>query len=293
MKLSTQLLTGVFILFISIFLSLPAIAEEADSDSDDQDTSGESSSMGITDEEAETGMLEEVLITGTRSARGRTATDSTVPIDSFSADDLNQESVGDMTDTIKNLVPSYTATPLTGDGSSFVRSTSLRGLPPDNVLILVNSKRRHRSALIQHFGAAMSSGSHAIDIGLIPSIALKSVEVLRDGASSQYGSDAIAGVINFILRDADQGGQAEGQYGRYYDDENAWRAAVNVGFSLGGNGFVNLSAEYTDQEQLIRGFQPPAAQCRCGPQEASQCAVSFSASWSSSRCWPARPSSPR
>ena len=260
MKLSTQLLTGVFILFISIFLSLPAIAEEADSDSDDQDTSGESSSMGITDEEADAGMLEEVLITGTRSARGRTATDSTVPIDSFSADDLNQESVGDMTDTIRNLVPSYTATPLTGDGSSFVRSTSLRGLPPDNVLILVNSKRRHRSALIQHFGAAMSSGSHAIDIGLIPSIALKSVEVLRDGASSQYGSDAIAGVINFILRDDDQGGQAEGQFGRYYEGENAWRAAVNVGFSLGDSGFVNLSAEYTDQEQLIRGFQPAAAQ---------------------------------
>ena len=94
MKLSTQLLTGVFILFISIFLSLPAIAEEADSDSDDQDTSGESSSQGNTDEAAEAGMLEEVLITGSRSQRGRTATDSTVPIDSFSADDLNQESVG-------------------------------------------------------------------------------------------------------------------------------------------------------------------------------------------------------
>jgi iron complex outermembrane receptor protein len=254
-------LTGAFILLISMFLTMPLFAEEADQDGDDQDAaSSQSSDQAAASAEDEAGMLEEILVTGSRSSRGRTATDSTVPIDSFNASDISQESVGDMTDTIRNLVPSYTATPLTGDGSSFVRSTSLRGLPPDNVLILVNSKRRHRSALIQHFGASMSSGSHAIDIGMIPGIALKGVEVLRDGAASQYGSDAIAGVINFILRDADEGGQAEGQFGRYYEGENAWRAAVNVGFSLGDSGFVNLSAEYTDQEQLIRGFQPAAAQ---------------------------------
>ena len=211
------------------------------------------------EQEAEDRVLEEVVVTGTRSV-ARTTTDSTVPIDSFSGLELEQQAQGDMTELIKNLVPSYTATPLTGDGSSFVRSTSLRGLPPDEVLVLVNSKRRHRSALIQHFGAAMSSGAHASDIAPLPSIALKSVEVLRDGASSQYGSDAIAGVINFILQDADSGGRVQAQAGEFFDGEQSWKVAANVGFRLGDNGFFNFSIEAVDNEQLIRGFQPAAAQ---------------------------------
>ena len=98
-----------------------------------------------------------------------------------------------------------------GDGAAFVRPTSLRGLPPDDILILVNSKRRHRSALISHFGAAMNVGAHAVDVGMIPSIALQRLEVLRDGAAAQYGSDAIAGVMNFILKDASEGVQLQAQ----------------------------------------------------------------------------------
>jgi len=203
--------------------------------------------------------IEEVTVTGTRS-RPRTVTDSPVAIDSFNEMQLALQAHGDLTENLKNLVPSFTATALTGDGSSFIRSTSLRGLPPDEVLLLVNSKRRHRSALIQLFGAAMSSGSHAADMGMIPSIALKRVEVLRDGASSQYGSDAIAGVINFILRDEDEGGRLEAQWGQFYDDETSIKVAGNIGLPLGDGGFFNLSAEWTDNEQLIRGFQPAAAQ---------------------------------
>ncbi len=203
--------------------------------------------------------IEEVTVTGTRS-KPRTVTDSPVAIDSFNAMQLELQAHGDLTENIKNLVPSFTATALTGDGSAFIRSTSLRGLPPDEVLLLVNSKRRHRSALIQLFGAAMSSGSHAADMGMIPSIALKRVEVLRDGASSQYGSDAIAGVINFILRDDDEGGRLEAQWGEFYGDETAIKVAGNIGLPLGDGGFINISAEWTDNEQLIRGFQPSAAQ---------------------------------
>jgi iron complex outermembrane receptor protein len=211
-------------------------------------------------EEAEAeGALEEVVITGTRRV-ARTATDSTVPVDSFSGIELEQDAVGDTTELLKNIVPSYTATPLTGDGSSFVRSTSLRGLPPDEVLVLVNSKRRHRSALIQIFGAAMSAGAHASDIGPLPSIAFKSVEVLRDGAAAQYGSDAIAGVINFILQDAREGGRIQGQYGQYYEGEESWKVAGNIGLPLTDNGFFNFSFEVVDNEQLSRGFQPAAAQ---------------------------------
>ena len=199
--------------------------------------------------------IEEVVVTGTRS-KPRSAADSPVPIDTFNAAQLSQQPVGGMTENLKNLVPSFTATPLTGDGSSFVRSTSLRGLPPDEVLLLVNSKRRHRSALIQHFGAAMSQGSHASDMGMIPSIALKNVEVLRDGAAAQYGSDAIAGVINFILDDSSQGGRVEAQYGQYYEGENYLKVAANIGLELSDSGFANFSLEWTDYEQLIRSHQP-------------------------------------
>ena len=199
--------------------------------------------------------IEEVVVTGTRS-KPRSAADSPVPIDSFNAEQLSQQPVGGMTENLKNLVPSFTATPLSGDGSAMVRSTSLRGLPPDEILLLVNSKRRHRSALIQHFGAAMSQGSHAADMGMIPSIALKNVEVLRDGAAAQYGSDAIAGVINFILDDASQGGRVEAQYGQYYDGESVVKVAANIGLPLSDNGFANFSAEWTDNEQLERGHQP-------------------------------------
>jgi iron complex outermembrane receptor protein len=210
-------------------------------------------------EGADEGPIEEVTVTGTRS-RPRTVADSPVAIDSFGPDALDLQAHGDLTENIKNLVPSFTATSLTGDGSAFVRSTSLRGLPPDETLLLVNSKRRHRSALVQLFGAAMSAGAHAADMGPLPSIAFKRVEVLRDGAASQYGSDAIAGVINFILRDADHGGQIDAQYGQFYEGEFAIKVAGNVGFSLGDGGFLNLSAEWMDQEQLSRGTQPTAAQ---------------------------------
>ncbi len=198
--------------------------------------------------------IEEVVVTGTRS-KPRSAADSPVPIDSFNADQLAMQPVGGMTENLKNLVPSFSATPMTGDGSAMVRSTSLRGLPPDEVLLLVNSKRRHRSSLIQHFGAAMSQGAHAADMGMIPSIALKNVEVLRDGAAAQYGSDAIAGVINFILDDASQGGRVEVQYGQYYEGENSLKIAANIGLPLSDNGFANFSLEWTDDEQLIRGHE--------------------------------------
>ncbi len=204
-------------------------------------------------------VIEEVTVTGTRS-KPRTATDSPVPIDTFSAVQLDQQPHGDLTETLRNLVPSFSATPLTGDGSSFVRSTSLRGLPPDDVLLLINSKRRHRSALIQHFGAAMSQGAHAADMGPIPTIALKNVEVLRDGAAAQYGSDAIAGVINFLLKDDAEGAQVQAQYGQFFEGEYTYEIAANIGLPLTDDGFANFSIEWVDNEQLHRGFQPSAAQ---------------------------------
>ncbi|MBL4659805.1 MAG: TonB-dependent receptor [Alcanivoracaceae bacterium] len=205
--------------------------------------------------------VETVTVIGSRSQKPRSAADSPVPVDVISAEDLN--SMGgsvDLTDSLKAMIPSYTATPATGDGSAFVRPTSLRGTAPDQALVLIDGKRRHRSALVQFFAPAAGNGAHGVDIGMIPSIALKRVEVLRDGASSQYGSDAIAGVLNFVTKNASEGGEYQIQYGQHYDGEESYKVGLNQGFALGDNGFLNLSLEYSDNKALSRGVQRPDAQ---------------------------------
>ena len=206
----------------------------------------------------------DVFVTGTRAA-GRTAMKSPTPIDGFDDLTLRRQGNGDLTETLKNLVPSFNATPLTGDGAAFVRPTSMRGLPPDNILVMTNSKRRHRSALISHFGAAMNVGAQAVDVGMIPSIAIKKLEVLRDGAAAQYGSDAIAGVMNFMLKDNSSGYQVHVTGGQWMEAPNGRGGetdvtiAANVGLPLTDNGFVNLSFEYADRPELSRGNQHASA----------------------------------
>lgn len=205
-----------------------------------------------------------VMVTGSRAA-GRTAMKSPTPIDGFDDMTLRRQGNGDFTETLKNQVPSFNATPLTGDGAAFVRPTSLRGLPPDNILVLVNSKRRHRSALISHFGAAMNVGAHAVDVGMIPGIALKRLEVLRDGASAQYGSDAIAGVMNFIMKERSEGIEIDAQSGMWLPAPNGrggefdLKVAANVGMKLTEKGFLNVSTEWINNPELSRGFQHTSA----------------------------------
>jgi len=205
--------------------------------------------------------VEKISIIGSRSLKERSVADSPVPVDLLSSEDLN--SVGgtaDMTDNLKALIPSYTATPATGDGSAFVRPTSLRGTSSDQTLVLVDGKRWHRSALVQFFAPAAGNGAHASDVGMIPAIALKRVEVLRDGAASQYGSDAIAGVINFVTKDASEGGLVELQYGQFYQGESNMKFAFNKGIKLGEDGFANFSLEYVNNDALSRGIIRPDAQ---------------------------------
>ena len=206
-------------------------------------------------------VMEEVVTLGSRSAKPRSATDSPVPVDVINGNQFSQGgNTVDITDNLKALIPSYTATPATGDGSAFIRPTSLRGMAPDQTLILVNGKRRHRSALVQFFAPAAGNGAQGVDVGMIPSIALKRVEVLRDGAAAQYGSDAIAGVINFEMKDASEGGEVQAQYGQFYRGEVSYKIAANAGMALGDNGFANLSAEYVNNDALSRGIQRPDAQ---------------------------------
>ncbi|MDO6838293.1 TonB-dependent receptor [Paraglaciecola chathamensis] len=195
---------------------------------------------------------EKVVITGSRGAP-RSLADSPVPVDVLSEDDLAAVPFSDTNDILKTLVPSYSLQrqPIS-DGASFIRPATLRGMPTDKTLVLVNSKRRHRSALVQIGG----SGTQGPDIATIPSSALKGVEVLRDGAAAQYGSDAIAGVINFVLKDNDEGGSFSVDAGQYYEgDGEQVTLTGNIGFALGDNGFFSLSAEYADSDSTNRGEQ--------------------------------------
>ena len=194
--------------------------------------------------------VEEIITIGTR-VRGRTVVDTAVPIDVFNQEDIDSVASDDLIDIIRTLVPSFNVgrEPIS-DGQSFVRPPQLRGLEADKTLVLVNGKRRHRSALVELGGF----GAHGPDLATIPSIALKSIEVLRDGASALYGSDAIAGVLNFNLKDAAEGGEIRIQAGQFTEgDESGFLIALNTGFALGDNGFVNMSAELGDNEPTSRG----------------------------------------
>ena len=141
---------------------------------------------------------DEVVVVGSR-ARPRSVTDSTVPIDVIPATDLVRGDFN-LADQLRVLLPSFHVNPQEdGDLGAVVRPASLRGLAPDHTLVLVNGKRRHRGAVINWQGSGVADGAQGPDISTIPAIALRQVEVLRDGASAQYGSDAIAGVLNFLL----------------------------------------------------------------------------------------------
>ncbi len=205
----------------------------------------------------------EIVVIGTRRT-DRSVTDSASPVDVISAVELGSQPAANMLDAVKNLVPSFFVSQNTiSDASSFVRAPSLRGLPADNILVMLNGKRYNRSALVQVYSGgdtALGFGSQGADISAIPSIAIKSLQVLRDGATAQYGSDAIGGVLNYGLRD-DAGFELQARYGQYYDngDGKSKQIAGNVGFKLGDAGFINLSAEYTKDGQTSRGATRPIA----------------------------------
>lgn len=201
-------------------------------------------------------VIEEVVVLGSRS-RARSVTDSAVPVDVISVDEFINQGDTDLSNLIRNVVPSYNVNsqPIS-DAATIVRPANLRGLAPDHTLVLVNGKRRHRAAVIYWLGNGVSDGAQGPDLSVIPSIALKQVEVLRDGASAQYGSDAIAGVMNFVLKDNNSGGSAEVRYGSFYEgDGDQLTIAGNIGLPLGQSGFANLSLEYGSSDDTDRSIQ--------------------------------------
>lgn len=202
---------------------------------------------------AQDGELEEVIITGTRVA-DRSAADSPVPVDVISGSDFRATASTDVQDMLRTAVPSYdvNAQPIS-DAATIIRPANLRGLSPDNTLVLINGKRRHRGSVISFLGGGIADGAQGVDLAAIPSLAIKQVEVLRDGASSQYGSDAIAGVMNFMLRDDAEGFEIVTRYGETFEgDGTNYMVAANWGLPLGDNGFLNISGEVRDVEGTIR-----------------------------------------
>jgi iron complex outermembrane recepter protein len=229
--------------------------------------SAQSGTSSDTGNAASASELAEVIVTGTRR-QDRTVAESSAPIDVLSGAELASYPAANMLDTLSNLVPSFiVGQNAISDASSFVRSPSLRGLPADEMLVMLNGKRMNRSALVQVYQGGeteLAFGSQGPDLNSIPSIAVKSLEILRDGASAQYGSDAIAGVLNYQFRNAPSGFQLDGRYGKYFpsgypSDGGDGQIAANVGLPLGSQGFVNISAEWARNEQTVRNPTRPSA----------------------------------
>ncbi len=188
---------------------------------------------------------------------GRSAQDSPVPVDVIAGDDLQTYGIRDMDSLLRATVPSYNVSqqPIS-DAATFVRPANLRGLPPDSTLVLVNGKRRHRAGVISLFGNGLADGAQGADISVIPAIALERVEVLRDGAAAQYGSDAIAGVLNFKLRENRTGLLVQTSLGQtYHGDGDKLNVAANLGVPLTEHGFANFSFEFMNADETSRSVQ--------------------------------------
>ena len=205
--------------------------------------------------------VEEISVVGSRSQE-RSASDLAVPVDVLDSSELTRQGDSRMDSMLSRIVPSMNVSqePIS-DAATLVRPAQMRGLSPDSTLVLVNGKRRHRSSIISFLVAGGSEGSHAPDLSAIPAIALDRVEVLRDGAAAQYGSDAVAGILNFVLKDESEGGSLEARWGQYYqgDGEN-FTVSGNIGLPLTENGFLNISGEYNEADPTSRSVQRSDAQ---------------------------------
>ncbi|NUT01289.1 MAG: TonB-dependent receptor, partial [Sphingomonas sp.] len=279
MKLAAR--TLLFASLSPIALATPALAQENQSAAQAPQAQAQAQNP---DEQT-------IVVTGTRRS-DRTVADSPVPVDVIGSEAIANAGQTETNKILNQLVPSFNfPQPSIADGSDTLRPATLRGLSPDQTLVLVNGKRRHVSALL-NINGTVGRGSAAVDLNLIPGLAISRVEVLRDGAAAQYGSDAIAGVINIQLKSADHGGRATLTYGEYWTsindvarvtglqldangqpqlnpadtryflantdgerkahDGTQATAAVNLGLPIGPNGFINMTAEIRRREATNR-----------------------------------------
>ncbi|MFQ5746510.1 MAG: TonB-dependent receptor domain-containing protein [Gemmatimonadota bacterium] len=212
---------------------------------------------------------QELVVVGSRTAR--TATETPVPVDVITAAEIRESGQTEVNEILREIVPSFNASHQTiSDGTDHVNPASLRGLGPDQVLVLINGKRRHSSALV-HVNGTFGRGTVGVDMNAIPTAAIERIEVLRDGASAQYGSDAIAGVINIVLKEQTQKFQATATVGEtggclstpddpsgqplnldWECDGETVNVGVDYGFPIGDGGFFNVSGNFLDRERTNR-----------------------------------------
>jgi iron complex outermembrane receptor protein len=186
--------------------------------------------------------VSEVIVTGTR-VTGLKAADSAAPVQVLGSDALKRVGQPDLIQSLTQNLPSFNSESFGTDTGQLTLSAQLRGLNPNNTLVLVDGKRRHSTGNL-HVAPGVFQGAATPDLGLIPVGAIDHVEVLQDGAAAQYGSDAIAGVVNIILKTANHGGTLSGTGGSYYSNGGATGAfSANIGLPIGDKGFINLTAE--------------------------------------------------
>jgi len=197
---------------------------------------------------------ENVIVTGTRAANV-SARQSTSPVDVISATELKRTGQLDLRDALARTIPSISVQSMGYDTGALTDSIRMRGLNPNYTLVLVDGKRRHTTANI-YSDAGLQQGSTPVDIDMIPAAAIDHIEVLRDGAAAQYGSDAIAGVVNIILKKTPHGLNISGQTGAYAYKGDGWQSNVNLdgGFSFLGDGYVHLSGQYVHTDATNRSY---------------------------------------
>ncbi len=187
--------------------------------------------------------VSEVIVTGTRQT-GVRAEDSAQPIQVVGQQALQHVGEPDLSQALQQNVPSFNVQQYGADSSALTIQAALRGLSPNDTLVLVNGKRRHDTANLSVDSGSPYSGSASVDLSYIPVGAIDHVEVLQDGAAAQYGSDAVAGVVNIILKTADHGGSISGTGGEYYEGDGATGSFyINKGINLNDRGFFNVTVE--------------------------------------------------
>jgi iron complex outermembrane receptor protein len=203
--------------------------------------------------------LGDVVVTGSRATEGRSNVLTTAPVDVISAREIKAFAQTDISQVLTYTAPSFQSSRQSiSDGTDFVDPASLRGLGPDQVLVLVNGKRRHTSSLV-NINGTVGRGSVGTDLNVIPAASIKRIEVLREGAAALYGSDAIAGVINIQLKDDSTGVQTSGTYGQTVEnDGRTEQADINIGIGLNGHGFLDLSGQFQNRGYTDRAFADTA-----------------------------------
>lgn len=243
-------------LALALAVAMPALAQDAPA-------------------EAKAGDLDTIQVLGSR-AKNRTAAETAAPVDIIRVEQIERTGARELGQLLQMLEPSFNFSRTTiSDGTDILRPATLRALGPDQVLVLINGKRRHQQALV-NVQQTVARGSAGTDINAIPVTAIERIEVLRDGASAQYGSDAIAGVINIVLKRQTKETQLFFEAGETRKgDGEVLHGGLNTGFELGDDGFINLSVEYRDRGETNRAgkdtlrVNPPRVTQRIGDADAT------------------------